>query len=200
MWGGKRESVKTTTYLLMDRDSNLLAMAELDSPPGSPKMQMRVTRGQTSDVEKAGIIQAVSTDDSEDTQMARVLMRRGSILVAEPLRSEVAPVRKNVRISLKFDSFVYPEGAEKAAIKSVDLSMGGIAYLANSIFFAGAVMKIDIPLSDGSVLTMDSEIVRVMPHSGQIRMYACQFVNVTEEQGTKLKALIDQHLRRTNLI
>ena len=198
MWGGKRLSNKTCTYLLLDCQANLLATAELDSPFDAPKMQMRVTQGQTSDVQKAGVVQAVSTDDSEVTQMVKVLIRRGSILIMEPLRNENIAVRKQVRILIHFDSCVHWEG-KRIEIKSTDLSCGGIAFESIGVFNPGMTMEVELPITNGEPMVLPCEIVRVMPHSGKVRMYGSRFTQITEEQEATLRDLINREIQKRQL-
>lgn len=179
---GFRKKKKPVLYLLTDSDSHLLAKGDLQNDISEPNLQMKIIEGQTEDVVKAEFIQVLPSDTKIPILMGKVIFRRGNAVVLEPMRKLGEEVRRNFRMPVAFESFLYPYSGGRAAIRSIDLSCGGIAFFSPATIGVGEDTEIVIPITSEGPLIVRCEILRYQPYTGPIRQYAAKFVNLIHDE------------------
>ena len=116
---GKRQEkqdkpAESDVYSLMDSNSRLLARGTHHDFE-SQYLFFTLIEGDLIDIEQANIVQIVPQDKGAPPQMARYAGFRNGIVALEPMREAGAAIRKNFRVPVVFDSYVYPASAPRAA-------------------------------------------------------------------------------------
>lgn len=178
-------------YLLMDREAHLLAKGELQGEPSRHNIQLKILEGLTDDVVAAEIVQAVPSDTKEAVVLGQVILRRGNLVVLEPLRELGSEVRRNFRMPVSFDSFLYRPGlGGRWLIRSIDLSCGGIAFFSAGPFQTGELYEVVIPITSGSPLIVPCRILRAQDHSGPVRRFAGKFDGIIDDEETLIREAV----------
>ena len=178
--------------LLLSKDSTLLAKGELKSRPEDFGIQVQLTSGDGDAVAQAGVVQVIPTGQSTrvQPQRGRYLLRKGDLVVLEPMRKEGAALRENFRMPVDFESYLYPKSGGRAFFKALDLSCGGIAIYTAHPLRVGEVCEVVIPITAEAPLIVDCQILRALPFSGPIQRYAAKFVNLIDDQETALREAV----------
>ncbi len=155
-------------YLLTSTESVFLARAVLESPPDAHNMQMRITEGSADDVVDADLVNAVPVDDMMPARMGRVILRRGKLVVLEPLQDLGADLRRNLRMPVYFESLIYFEGGGRALIRADNLSSGGVAFFSVADLQLHERFEIVIPITSDGPSILHAEVLRVQPYVGQV--------------------------------
>ncbi len=195
-----KKNLPSAPYLLMTTDSKLLARGELISPPDSMNMQLNITEGRVEDVIQAETVQAISLNDDFPMRLGRVILRRGKLIVLEPLRDLSASLRQNLRMPVDFESYVYPRSGGRAPIRAEDLSCGGIAFFSAHDFSLRELFEIVIPITAEAPLLLNAEILRQAPY-GPLKEYAAKFVDLIHDEESRLReAVFHVQLSRKALV
>lgn len=188
--GGQRKAPNRKLYLIMDRDSHLLAKGELDGHMSELNLQIRIIEGTTNDVVDAEIVQAIPLNTKESVILGKVILRRGSVVTLELLRQVGSEVRRHFRMPVSFESYLYPHSGGRSLFRSIDLSCGGIAFYSAALVGVGDDPEVVIPITSEGPLILNVEILRVMPFNGPIQRFACKFINVIPDQEAMLQEAV----------
>ena len=186
----KRVSDSSGIYLLMDSNSRMLGRGKRMDAPGRKNIYIKLIEGNVKALVDAGILQAVPQDKSLPPQMTRVADFRDNAVALEPMRELGSEVRRNFRVPVVFDSFVYPPSGGRSPIKSVDLSCGGIAFRAPRAFAVGDTVEVVVPPTSEGPLLLHAEILRVHLEPEGDNFYACKFVNMIDDEESLLREAV----------
>lgn len=176
-------------YLLMDSNSRLLARGthhEFESQ----YLFFTIFEGELRSLENAKVVQIVPQDKSLPPQMTRYAGFRNGIVALEPMREAGAAMRKNFRVPVTFQSFVYPVGRPRSALRSVDLSCGGIAFHSSCVLSTDEVFEIVVPLLSEEPLLLHAQALRGRTDPGKGNFYACKFVDLIDDEETLLREAV----------
>ena len=176
-------------YLLMDSNSRLLARGSHHEFE-SQYLFFTLIEGELLDIEQANIIQVVPQDGSRPPQMTRYAGFRNGIVALEPMRKAGAAIRKNFRVPVVFDSFVYPASGARSTMRSVDLSCGGIAFHSPHAFAPNEVFEVVVPLVSEEPLLLHAEALRARSDPGVGNFYACKFVDLIDDEESLLREAV----------
>ena len=138
------------------------------------------------DVEKlvpGGLFQLMGIRDGNFAEV-RFLRGRGETAEFEMVRMLDSGTRQNLRIPVRFESFLYPvSGAWKgrAAIVSRDLSCGGIAFVSEKALQVGEICEIVIPVTT-EPLVLKMKVLRSGDAVEDGILYAAQFLGMVHEE------------------
>ena len=186
----KKKTQNNKLYLIMDRDSHLLAKGEFEGDPSPVNLQIRIVEGTTNDVVDAEIVQAVPLDSKAAVILGKVILRRGSVVTLEPLRKMGSEVRRHFRMPVSFESYLYPHAGGRSLFRSIDLSCGGIAFYSAALLGVGDDPEVVIPITSEGPLILSVNILRAMPFNGPIQRFACQFINIIPDQEAMLQEAV----------
>ena len=167
-------------YLILDSEGNALAQANLESPPGSEVVQMRLLEEPDMDFTQVGEVQLISLDVKATSKKGTVTMQRGDRLVIRPSAVLGAEARENLRILTDFHSFIYPITGYwrgQRAIVGKDLSCGGVAFHSERKLEVGEVVQLVLPVTDAPLL-LRTRILRQLPSEDPMPLYAGRFVDL----------------------
>ena len=172
------------TYLILDTQNHALASGELATPPGTTPMRLNVLEHKVDDVMRHEVITLFSSSSEELPIQCRILRQRGDAVLLEKIATLDPEVRRNLRVPIRFESFLYPLSGRwkgRRNIRSIDLSCGGIAFYADCQLEAHEQMEIVVTPTEEPVI-LRCEILRKQELQNDRFMYATKFVNMCEDE------------------
>ena len=173
------------TYLILDTQNHALANGTLASPPDTAPMRLLVLDNKVDNVLKHEVITLFSASSNEPPIQCRILRQRGDTIQLEKIATLDPEVRRNLRVPVKFDSFLYPlpESGQKGrySIQSVDLSCGGIAFYTDCPLELHQQMEVVVTPTEEPVI-LRCEVLRKQELQHDRFMYATKFVNMCEDE------------------
>lgn len=193
----KREQ-RGQPYLLLDSRSAPLARALLESPADAPRWQIQVLDGKVEAVLEHEVVQIVGFSSDVPALLGRIIQRRGDRIVLEKLRALGDDVRQNLRMPVRFSSFIYPltgRWTGRREVVSHDLSCGGISFFCREQLEERERLEIVIPIT-AEPLLLSCEVIRERPSSRGTPLYAAKFVDLCDEEEAMVReAVFDVQLQ-----
>ena len=190
LFGFLKKEKQQDYYFLMDKNSNYLARGALQDNPDDGDILFKVLDGNIENILRVGIVQVVPTDKTKSVTMGKAVSRRGNVVTIEHMREMGMAVRKNFRMPVDFESFIYPDSGGRYIIKAIDLSSGGIAFYTVASLPAGSNMEVVIPITAEAPVIVRCTILRVMPFAPPIQKYACQFVDMIPDEESMIQEAV----------
>ena len=173
------------TYLILDTQNKALANGELASPPGTSPMRLNILDNKVDNVMKHQVITLFSASTDELPIQCRILRQRGDAVLVEKIATLDPEVRRNLRVPVKFDSFVYPLAGSawrgRVPVQSIDLSCGGIAFYSDFFLELHEQAEIVVTPTD-EPLILHCEVLRRQELQNNRYMYATKFVDMCEDE------------------
>lgn len=185
-------NAKERLYLLLDSANQPLGQGKLESPPGSQILQLLILDDDIEEVARHDIIKLISMDSAEPPLQCRFLRSRGDRAALEKMMTLDPEVRRNLRVEVRFQSFLYPlegHGIGRRPIQSVDLSCGGIAFYGAPGLNVGDRMEVVIPAMANPVI-LRCEVLRRQELRGDKVLYATKFVDMCEDEETLVREAV----------
>ncbi len=171
-------------YLLLDSSNIPLARGHLESPPDAPNMQVRIAEGKVNEVLEHEDIQLISVGQHDPSLLGRIIAHRKDIIVLEKLKALGAEIRHNLRMSVSFESFIYPLTGTwqgRYSVVAHDLSCGGISFSCDALLENGEQVEIVVP-SNSEPLLLRCEILRQRPSGRETALYAAKFIELCDDE------------------
>lgn len=186
------ERRKERSYLLLDHLSTPLARARLEGSEDAPTLQFCVLDGKEDEVAEHEILQLVGMAGGVALQ-CRLLRRRGDQITLEKM-SVLNPedMRENLRVSVKFRSFIYPISGSwrgRREVRAADVSCGGIAFSGESGLEDGEQLEIVVPITV-QPLVLRCEILRQQPKRDRVQFYAAKFVDLCDDEEVMVREAV----------
>lgn len=187
------------SYILLDRKNNPLARGTLECPTDAPKFYVRVPEELIEELESHEIIQLIPVPRDLPSLLGHVIGSRRDVLILEPSETLIGNVRQNLRVPMKFDSYIYPISGGwrgRRYVVSNDLSCGGISFFSHEPFAIGERFEIVIPITT-QPLILRCELLRALREEpdGNV-LYAAQFVDMCpDEESMTREAVYNAQLR-----
>ena len=184
-------------YLLLDSRGTALAQARPQGPAaaGSQLWQLEVLGGKIDLVLKHKKFRLMAITDSSPSYEGTLVRSRNDIIQLEVRKTAASgtDMRKNLRVPVSADSFIYPltggwPGRRK--VKTLDLSCGGVAFFTDHSLRAGEHFEIVIPVTS-LPLVAAGQILRTRPSGeGGSILYAAKFVDLCNDEETILREAV----------
>ena len=172
-------------YLILDNANHPLGKGSMESPVSAPQLRMLVLDNQADEVADRQEIQLISMGSDELPMMCRVLRQRGDRVILEKIATLDPDVRRNLRVNVEFDSFLYPITGRwrgRRAVRSVDLSCGGVAFIGEPGLEEREISEIIIPVTLDAPVILQCQLLRIKPLEDGNCFYASKFVNMCEDE------------------
>lgn len=173
------------TYLILDTQNHALANGTLASPPDTAPMRLLVLDNKVDNVLKHEVITLFSASSNEPPIQCRILRQRGDTIQLEKIATLDPEVRRNLRVPVKFSTFLYPlpgsSWTGRRSVQSIDLSCGGIAFYADCQLELHEQMEIVIVPTEEPVI-LRCEILRKQELQNDRFLYATKFVDMCEDE------------------
>lgn len=190
LFGRKTEKRQQNSIcVLLDSNSRMVARGTFTVAAGGQEVSVRLLEGDAEALSVIGIVQAVPQDKNLAPLMTRVLRCRDGVVTLAPMREAGAAMRRNFRMPVAFDSFLYPRRGGRATLRSVDLSCGGIAFRSRFPLTVGEEFEVVVPITADGPLVLQAQLLRVhLEPDGNF--YACKFVNMIDDEETMLREAV----------
>lgn len=179
-------------YLILDKDNTPLAHGKMESPPEANPMQMLVLEAKVDDVMEHETVGLIGMGGNELPIRCRILRQRGDKIILEKLANLDPELRRNLRVPVQFDTFLYPlddawKGRKNA--RSLDLSCGGIAFLAEDGLELHDQQEIVVVPTEEPVI-LRCEILRKQERENGQFFYATKFVDMCEDEEVAVREAV----------
>ena len=174
----------TYKYLILDSRGNAVAHGVSQEDPAEKTWCLQVEDGDIDRVMSHTYVSLVGSAENVPGLEGRIVRREGNRICLEPVRPLEEKVRKNLRIPVRFDSYLYPASGSwkgRAAIISKDLSCGGLAFYCSWGLEIGEQVKVVIPVT-AQPLVLPLRILRAQPCPDGKTVYAGCFVGMVREE------------------
>ena len=118
--------------------------------------------------------------------------RRGNVVSIQSVRELGEDVRRNLRMPVRFESYLYPRSDAwkgRIPVLSNDLSCGGVAFFCAHKLEPGERNQIVIPVTSQPLL-VDIKILRERPSPEPIPLYAAAFTDLIHDQETMIREAV----------
>ena len=119
-------------YLMIDSRGNPVAHGTSDDGLEKSVWEIQVDSGDIKRVLSHEYVSLVSSSEKVPAMEGRIIRRDGNIISVESVRRLGEDVRRNLRMPVRFESYLYPVSGEwkgRLPILSNDLSCGGYLFL-----------------------------------------------------------------------
>ena len=137
-------------------------------------------------------ITLVGMSESCAAAEGRIVRSKDEMVWVEAVRELNVEVRENLRMPVRFQSFIYPiSGAWKGRrpIISCDLSCGGLAFYCGQPLQDGEVAEVVIPVT-AQPLVLRLKVLRRLPSDEPIPLYASQFMGLLREEESMVREAV----------
>lgn len=173
------------TYLILDSQNHALANGELASPSGASPIRLNVLNNKVDDVMRHEVIVLFSTSSEELPIQCRILRQRGDTILVEKIANLDPEIRRNLRVPVKFDTFLYPLPGSawkgRRSAQSIDLSCGGIAFYTDCQLEPHEQVELVVTPTEEPVI-LRCEILRKQELQNDRFLYATKFVDMCEDE------------------
>ena len=181
-------------YLLLDSRGTALAQARPQGPAatGGDLWQLVVLDDKIDLVLKHKKFKLMSITDSSPSYEGTLVRSRNDIIQLEVRKTAASgnDMRKNLRVPVSVDSFIYPLTGGwfgRRRVRTNDLSCGGVAFFTDYSLRGGERFEIVIPTTS-EPLVVAGEILRVRPSGeGGSILYAAKFIELCNDEETLLR-------------
>lgn len=171
-------------YLIVDSRGDPVAHGQSDDGPESTVWQIHVDSGDVKRILSHEYVSLVSSSEKNPAAEGRIVRREENVISVEVVRRLDEEVRRNLRMPVRFDSYIYPISGEwkgRVPVISNDLSCGGISFFCARRLQVGDRVQIVIPITSQPLL-LETKILRQRPSGEPIPLYAGSFVDMIHEE------------------
>ncbi len=150
-------------YLILDNANHPLGRGEMETLPDAEQMRMLVLDHQADEVADHQTVLLLSMGRDELPMACKILRQRGDKVILEKIASLDPDVRRNLRVNVEFESFIYPvSGAWRGRrhVRSIDLSCGGVAFTGEPGLGDHEIVEIIIPVTLEAPVLLHCELLR----------------------------------------
>lgn len=180
------------TYMILDSQNNPIAPGQMVSPPGDEMLQVLVLENKIDDMARHEIIHLIAMGSDDASLQCQVLRERGDKVILKRIAALDPEVRRNLRVPVKFDSFVYPITGSwrgRRSVQSLDLSCGGVAFRGDAGLEEGERVELVVPTVDAPLI-MRCQILRVKELQDEKRLYATKFIDMCEDEEVTVRETV----------
>lgn len=172
-------------YMISDSRNEPLCRAILETLPDAKIWRIQVLDDGMERILEHEIVNLIAMNEDNPDMTGRILGRHGpDTLTLEPVNLLDDNVRQNLRVPVRFDSFIYPISGTwtgRLPIISHDLSCGGLAFFCNFQLRIAEVVEVVIPITSQPVL-LHARILRLRPSNSNVALYSTKFVDLIQDQ------------------
>lgn len=186
--------MEQTLYLMLDSKNNPIARGRIQGKTDGPFWQIQVEDGKIDEILEHKKLKLLSIMDTGPSYEGIIVRSRNDMIQLEvtKLTPEAGDMRKNLRVVVRFKSFIYPvSGAWRGrrVVESNDLSCGGIAFFTDQSLQMGEQLEVVIPVTN-QPLVVRCELLRMRPTERSDILYAAKFVGLCNDEETLLREAV----------
>ncbi len=179
-------------YLLLDSVNHPLARGRLEGPAAGDTLQLMVMDNDVDKVACHEVIVLMSMSGSEPPLQCRIVRQRGDRIALEKIASLDPDLRRNLRVPIKFNTFIYPITGRwqgRREIQSIDLSCGGVAFYGDEGLEIEERLELVIPVTEEPVI-LRCQILRKQELRNDKLLYATKFVDMCEDEEVTVREAV----------
>ena len=179
-------------YLLLDSENHPLARGRLEGPAAGDTLQLMVMDNDVDKVACHEVIVLMSMSGSEPPLQCRIVRQRGDRIALEKIASLDPDLRRNLRVPIKFNTFIYPITGRwqgRREIQSIDLSCGGVAFYGDEGLEIEERLELVIPVTEEPVI-LRCQILRKQELRNDKLLYATKFVDMCEDEEVTVREAV----------
>lgn len=172
------------TYLLLASDQKVIAKGVLEGPALREILRLKVRDGMAGAVAEHQIIIAMSEESGEAPVQCHLVEHSGDTVTLRKMMPLDSEFRRSLRMPVRFNSFIYPVNGSfrgRMALRSIDLSHGGLAFYAAQGLEIGDVAEVVIPVTVAPLIVKMQILRKQELSNGQV-YYAAKFVDLQEDE------------------
>ena len=186
--------MEQTLYLMLDSRNNPIARGRIQGKTDGPFWQIQVEDGKIDEILEHKKLKLLSIMDTGPSYEGIIVRSRNDMIQLEvtKLTPATGDMRKNLRVVVRFKSFIYPvSGAWRGrrVVESNDLSCGGIAFFTDQSLQMGEQLEVVIPVTS-QPLVVRCELLRMRPTERSDILYAAKFVGLCNDEETLLREAV----------
>ena len=189
MTAGRQEG---RVYMLLDSGNNPLAKGSLENALTDPNLRVEVLDNKADEVAEHAIINLVAMRSADQSFQCQMLRQRGDTVILKIISKLDRNVRRNLRVPVKFDSFLYPITGQwrgRRAVQTTDLSSGGVAFRGAPGLEMNEEMEVIVPAMEGPLI-LRCEILRIQDLEDGNVFYATKFVDLCEDEEVAVREAV----------
>ena len=181
-------------YLLLDSKNNPIARGKIQGNTGGQFWQIQVEDGKIDEILEHKKLKLLSIMDTGPSNEGLIVRSRNDMIQLEvtKLTPATGDMRKNLRVVVRFKSFIYPVTGRwkgRRAVESNDLRAGGIAFFTDPSLQIGEQLEIVIPVTS-QPLVLRCQLLRMRPTERSDILYAAKFVDLCNDEETLLREAV----------
>lgn len=182
-------------YLLLDSKGNPIARGRIQGNTGGPFWQIQVEDGKIDEILEHKRLKLLSITDSGPSYEGTIVRSRNDMIQLEvtKINADAHDMRKNLRVVVHFDSFIYPLSGGwtgRRKVESNDLSAGGIAIFTDHSLQVGEQLEVVIPVT-AQPLVLRGQVLGIRPSERtSCVLYAAKFLELCNDEETMLREAV----------
>lgn len=179
-------------YLILDSHGNAVARGTSEHDPVGNVWKLHIEDGNVQRVMSHACISLVGDSEAVPALEGKVLRWEGDTVFLEPIRPLGEAVRKNLRIPVRFVSYLYPVSGNwrgRVPIVSRDLSCGGVAFFCPRPLEIGETAQVVIPVT-AQPLVLTLRILRIQSTREGETFYAARFIDLLREEESMVREAV----------
>lgn len=182
-------------YLLLDSGGVPLAQAKIQGEPSGTLWQLRILGEKEDEVLEHKNFKLMSITDSSPSYEGTLVRSRNDMIQLEvtKINADAHDMRKNLRVVVHFDSFIYPLSGGwtgRRKVESNDLSAGGIAIFTDHSLQVGEQLEVVIPVT-AQPLVLRGQVLGIRPSERtSCVLYAAKFLELCNDEETMLREAV----------
>lgn len=179
-------------YLILDSGGNAVGHGVSRQNPTEKTWRLEVKDGDIETIMGHTNVTLVSVAEQSPGLEARIIGRRGDQVELELVRTLEEDVRKNLRIPVRFVSYLYPMSGSwkgRVPIVSKDLSCGGLAFYCPRPLDTGETVEVVVPVTT-QPLVLPLRILRMRTCPDGETFYAGCFIDLVREEENMVREAV----------
>ncbi len=181
-------------YLLLDSRGSPIARGRIQGRTDGPYWQIQVEDGKIDEILEHKKLKLLSIMDAGPSYEGVIARSRNDMIQLEvtKLDEDSGDMRRNLRVAVRFKSFIYPVSGGwrgRREVESNDLSAGGIAFFTSHGLRMGEQLEIVVPVTS-QPLVVPCELLRIRPTERSDILYAAKFVGLCHDEEILLREAV----------
>lgn len=193
--------MEQSLYLMLDSKGTPIARGRVHGGTGGQYWQIQVEDGKIDEILEHKRLKLLSIMDTGPSYEGVIVRSRNDMIQLEvtKINADAHDMRKNLRVVVHFESFLYPVSGGwtgRRAVESNDLSAGGIAFFTDRSLQVGEQVEVVVPVTS-QPLVLRCQVLGIRPtERASCVLYAAKFLELCNDEETLLReAVFNQQLR-----
>ena len=187
--------MEQSLYLMLDSKGNPIARGRVQGKTDGPYWQIQVEDGKIDEILAHKRLKLLSIMDTGPSYEGVIVRSRNDMIQLEvtKINADAHDMRKNLRVVVHFDSFIYPLSGGwtgRRKVESNDLSAGGIAIFTDHSLQVGEQLEVVIPVT-AQPLVLRGQVLGIRPSERtSCVLYAAKFLELCNDEETMLREAV----------